>query len=253
MPEELNRVVADHISTWLFCPGEVAADNLHAEGINEGVFVVGDLMRTGLLDPATDLMPSGPITPTPGFRTIIPMVYNNLPPELLAIVGGPPPPVEEPVAIPNDGQAMVVRLAAPATVMEDASYHTATVNFGQFVPRPYCSDGPYDWLWIEGPVEFYNTAAVDHFGQFSYEGGDVGTLTAVPVDISTGLPVGPAFSADVDGHQHGYMNLDNARVRAKDKKITFEEGGPQREMIELQIGENGADRFKGLYKCLDDE
>jgi UDP-N-acetylglucosamine 2-epimerase len=49
MPEELNRVVADHISTWLFCPGEVAADNLHAEGINEGVFVVGDLMRDSLL------------------------------------------------------------------------------------------------------------------------------------------------------------------------------------------------------------
>ncbi|MDJ0925025.1 MAG: UDP-N-acetylglucosamine 2-epimerase, partial [Acidimicrobiia bacterium] len=48
MPEELNRVVSDHLATWLFCPGEVAADNLHSEGIADGVYVVGDLMRDSL-------------------------------------------------------------------------------------------------------------------------------------------------------------------------------------------------------------
>jgi UDP-N-acetylglucosamine 2-epimerase len=48
MPEELNRVVSDQLATWLFCPGQVAADNLHAEGIREGVHVVGDLMRDSL-------------------------------------------------------------------------------------------------------------------------------------------------------------------------------------------------------------
>ncbi len=49
MPEELNRVVTDHLSTWLFCPGEVAADNLRAEGLRNCVHVVGDLMRDSLL------------------------------------------------------------------------------------------------------------------------------------------------------------------------------------------------------------
>jgi UDP-N-acetylglucosamine 2-epimerase len=48
MPEEVNRVVADHVSTWLFCPGHVAADNLRVEGISDGVHVVGDLMRDSL-------------------------------------------------------------------------------------------------------------------------------------------------------------------------------------------------------------
>lgn len=48
MPEELNRVVTDHIADILFCPGEAAAANLRAEGIVEGVFVVGDLMRDSL-------------------------------------------------------------------------------------------------------------------------------------------------------------------------------------------------------------
>jgi len=44
MPEELNRIVADHLSTWLFAPTPAAVDNLTAEGITDGVLEVGDLM-----------------------------------------------------------------------------------------------------------------------------------------------------------------------------------------------------------------
>lgn len=44
MPEEVNRVVADHVSRLLLCPSRVAVDNLAAEGIKEGVHVVGDVM-----------------------------------------------------------------------------------------------------------------------------------------------------------------------------------------------------------------
>jgi UDP-N-acetylglucosamine 2-epimerase len=43
MPEEVNRVVTDHLSTFLFAPTEVAAANLYAEGIRNGVHVVGDV------------------------------------------------------------------------------------------------------------------------------------------------------------------------------------------------------------------
>jgi UDP-N-acetylglucosamine 2-epimerase len=44
MPEEINRVVADHLAAVLFCPGEQAARNLALEGITAGVHVVGDVM-----------------------------------------------------------------------------------------------------------------------------------------------------------------------------------------------------------------
>jgi UDP-N-acetylglucosamine 2-epimerase len=44
MPEEINRVLADHISDLLLCPSEVAVNNLSAEGITKGVHVVGDVM-----------------------------------------------------------------------------------------------------------------------------------------------------------------------------------------------------------------
>jgi UDP-GlcNAc3NAcA epimerase len=45
MPEEVNRVVADHLSRWLFAPTPTAVANLAAEGITEGVTIVGDVMQ----------------------------------------------------------------------------------------------------------------------------------------------------------------------------------------------------------------
>jgi UDP-GlcNAc3NAcA epimerase len=44
MPEEINRVVADHLSDLLFCPSETAIHNLAAEGIARNTHLVGDVM-----------------------------------------------------------------------------------------------------------------------------------------------------------------------------------------------------------------
>ncbi len=49
MPEEINRVLSDHISDLLFCPSQTAVDNLAKEGIRENVHLVGDLMMDVLL------------------------------------------------------------------------------------------------------------------------------------------------------------------------------------------------------------
>ena len=48
MPEEVNRVVTDHLSAALFCPSQTAVDNLAAEGITRGVHLVGDVMAEAL-------------------------------------------------------------------------------------------------------------------------------------------------------------------------------------------------------------
>jgi UDP-N-acetylglucosamine 2-epimerase len=44
MPEEINRIVADHVADMLFVPNQRAADQLASEGIAKGVRIVGDLM-----------------------------------------------------------------------------------------------------------------------------------------------------------------------------------------------------------------
>jgi UDP-GlcNAc3NAcA epimerase len=49
MPEEINRVLTDHISTLLFAPTDTATANLRREGISNGVSKVGDVMYDGYL------------------------------------------------------------------------------------------------------------------------------------------------------------------------------------------------------------
>lgn len=49
MPEEINRVLTDHLSSWLFCPTETAVKNLLAEGITAGVHKNGDVMYDAFL------------------------------------------------------------------------------------------------------------------------------------------------------------------------------------------------------------
>jgi len=48
MPEEVNRILTDHVSRWLFCPTETAINNLVREGFEEEknaeFFLVGDVM-----------------------------------------------------------------------------------------------------------------------------------------------------------------------------------------------------------------
>jgi len=49
MPEEINRVLTDHASDLLFCPTETAVKNLRREGIEKGVYLVGDVMYDAVL------------------------------------------------------------------------------------------------------------------------------------------------------------------------------------------------------------
>jgi UDP-GlcNAc3NAcA epimerase len=44
MPEEVNRVLVDAVSTLLFCPTDLAVANLRREGVSQGVHQVGDVM-----------------------------------------------------------------------------------------------------------------------------------------------------------------------------------------------------------------
>jgi UDP-N-acetylglucosamine 2-epimerase (non-hydrolysing) len=48
MPEEINRVLADHVSSLLFVPTTRAVNNLKEEGIRKGVHHIGDVMVDSL-------------------------------------------------------------------------------------------------------------------------------------------------------------------------------------------------------------
>ncbi|HLG25015.1 MAG TPA: UDP-N-acetylglucosamine 2-epimerase (non-hydrolyzing) [Candidatus Nanoarchaeia archaeon] len=50
MPEEVNRVVADHLSDLLFCSTNTAVKNLANEGLRKGVHKVGDVMIDSIIE-----------------------------------------------------------------------------------------------------------------------------------------------------------------------------------------------------------
>lgn len=49
MPEEINRIMTDHVSEYLFCPTDTAVKNLKDENITHNVFNIGDVMYDAVL------------------------------------------------------------------------------------------------------------------------------------------------------------------------------------------------------------
>jgi len=49
MPEEVNRILTDHVATLLLCPTHTAVANLKREGVSRGVHQVGDVMYDAAL------------------------------------------------------------------------------------------------------------------------------------------------------------------------------------------------------------
>ncbi|MDR0573168.1 MAG: UDP-N-acetylglucosamine 2-epimerase (non-hydrolyzing) [Tannerella sp.] len=49
MPEEINRMLTDHLSSMLFCPTYKAMENLAKENITNGIFYTGDVMYDAAL------------------------------------------------------------------------------------------------------------------------------------------------------------------------------------------------------------
>jgi UDP-N-acetylglucosamine 2-epimerase len=99
MPEEINRVVVDHLSTLLFCPTETAVANLAAEGITRGVELVGDVMLDtarffaesqtgpgGAAGAARDVLAEFEVEPGAYFLATVHRAGNSDDPERLAAI-----------------------------------------------------------------------------------------------------------------------------------------------------------------------
>ena len=131
MPEELNRVLTDRLSSLLLCPSERAVANLRLEGMDEGVHVVGDVM----LDVVRRLAPlAAERSPYPEALGLSPDGYllatvhresNTEEPSLGRLVEGLTA-LEEPVVVPAhprlraalEREGLLDRLAAGAIIVE---------------------------------------------------------------------------------------------------------------------------------------
>jgi len=106
MPEEINRIVADHVSALLFCPTAAAVDNLAAEGVTEGVRQVGDVMydsvlyNAALAEGASDVMRRLGLEPKSFCLATVHRAENTDDPERLAGICAAFERIDTPIVLP---------------------------------------------------------------------------------------------------------------------------------------------------------
>lgn len=86
MPEEINRVLTDHLSSILFAPSNLALNNLKKEGLSKGVHVVGDIMKDLVLYVKKENIIGDNVVDRPYYYVTIHRPYNTDAPERLASV-----------------------------------------------------------------------------------------------------------------------------------------------------------------------
>ncbi len=229
-------------------PGTADHQVLHWEMAEQ--IVIADLMRSGLLDTTVPMMSTGLINQSGGFGEIPTEIYNLLPPELTEMIG-PPPPVDNPVPIPSDGEGTILHLAQPAPLVSGEFTNSITIDYDQYVPRPFCSSDPYDWLYVTGPVTFNLWVNVDDDGNYRYRSSYEGTLDALPIDMENGQPCGEIFPANVGDRQRGFLNHNGAFLSSRIRRLTNENGGAQILLEDLMVHESGPRRYRSFTRCLD--
>jgi hypothetical protein len=211
--------------------------------------VVGDLSRTGLLVAAPGA--TDPITPTPTYRAIRYQIYNGLPPELRALIHGPATDQTSDVPIESDGRAAIVTLGGgPKHGVGDSQ--TIALQYGQVVPKPICSDGPYDYIYVEGPISLERTSIVDELGVYSYTARASGRLTVTPVNPLTSppTPIGASYSANVSEFQQGQTGGATDMVTLRSAQILPQNGGAEMVHTDLKVNWNGPKSYRILEQCL---
>ncbi|MEW5797272.1 MAG: hypothetical protein AB1772_13070 [Candidatus Zixiibacteriota bacterium] len=169
-------------------------------------FVIGDIIRSGLLNGVVPMIPAGQINEAP-FGAIPAIIYNGLPVELRGLIGGPLGDVAGDVPIANDGNAFVLNLASHAEAPAHVKDHQFVVQFDQVVPKPFCSSGPYDYVYVYGPITLRETIAFTAWGTYEATFYAEGELSVTPVNPMTGEPIGEPYTAQVrETHHAVYSN-----------------------------------------------
>ena len=213
-----------------------------------------DLARTGLL--AASPVSTGQINATPSFRGIPTFIYNPLVEDplgqmLLTVLGYPVAAQTQDYPLPSDGEGTLLCLGGALPITADSYTNTVVIEYGQAIPRPVCSSGPYDWLYVTGPVTFSTTVHVNKDGRFQYKSTYDGLLNAVPIDISTFEPIGLPFDAQIMGKQNGKHGPNSRKVKSFDRRLALQEGEPELFFEILEVGSTGSLSYKAFERCFE--
>lgn len=204
----------------LFRAGDWTIGNCHFEFLIPGTtehqvvswelaeqLVTVDFMRSGLLDETMPIIPAVGINDSP-WSEIPSYIYNELPVELRLLIGGPPDDVTEPVPIWTDGNATILNLAQAVDWTPEVVQQNLTIIYNQVIPKPFCVDGPYQYIYVQGPVYLDQEVRLKANGKLTSSFYANGTLQATPVDPTTNppTPIGETYEAKVRQRQRTMIN-----------------------------------------------
>jgi hypothetical protein len=244
----------------LFQAGPLTLGNAHFELLIPGTtdhqvlswelaeqLVTADLARSGLLAAAP--APTTTINSAPTFREIPATIYNLLPPELRAAIGGPTGQVSASVGIVTDGRATSFDLGRSAAPAEGTSQHFV-INFDQVIPRPFCA-GAGEFLHAQGPVDLRKDVRVNPTGALVSEFQASGHLTLTPVDPSTGTPIGQPYDAEVSDHQVTRYDDGGGQVEgiAMQRELPQNMAGRGSKRVRLKVGPDAIAQYDQDIDC----
>lgn len=207
--------------------------------------VIIDMLRSGMLAAAP--APTGVIHPAPGYREIPALIYNGLPVELRAAIGGPLGDVGADVPIGTDGSATVLTIGQNAAIVSESRVYDFTIPFDQVIPRPFCNDGN-DFVYVQGAVDFFQRVDVDAGGHYEMSQTADGELTITPINPLNGQPLGPSYGAHVSNLHESVINEAGVLVNARVSREELSPGSAS-QRTQLTVTPGGVATFRMWESC----
>lgn len=210
--------------------------------------VAADIVRAGVLGGAPSA--SDPITPVPTYRAINPLVYNGLPAALKAIAGGPSGSTPTPVPLANDGRATILPFAGPVEGGRMVTRREFVLEFDQTIPKPFCMEGPTDYLQVQGPIRFTQQIVESGNGNLHSNFQARGRLSLTPIDVGTG-EVGEPMEAKVQEHHRSVVTDRVTLVSSLQLQMILpaNKAGGGRLRATLQVGPGASDHGSLSVSC----
>lgn len=241
--------------------GDVTVANAHMEILITGTsdhqviswehaeqLLTADFVRSGMLGalPGT----SGSINSVP-FKEIPAIIYNGMPADLQYLVSGSTGPSASDVPIPTDGQATVLEISGTVPAETGIARQEFEIEFGQVIPKPFCASGPFDYLYVSGPVNLRQQVVVTPSGNYLSQFHAIGRLELVPFDPINMVPIGEPYWAQVNEHHKGIVT-DNVTLAAQFMlQIEIPPAGPFHGSLSsrLEVGPEGASHSSFTVRC----
>lgn len=246
----------------LFRSGEHTFGNAHFEVLIPGTaehevlswdvareFVTYDVGRTGTLTAAPSKVA---VIAGGSYRTVRRPVYLGLVQAgagpLLDSLGLVLPPSGD-VPIPTSGEARALVSETQLEPRQSKATTTTRVTYSIVVPKPFCATGPYDFVKLEGPLDFSMTVHTTPAGGYDRSylvGGTLRVTPMTPTSATTFVPAGDPIDAVIFEAHRGTLTDRRGQVTERAAQILL---GDPRQSLSWRFAAGHTDHFAREVLC----